>query len=174
MRYLRMLSNSVIAAALASAYVVALVLALNPSVPLSPEGVLPLLSTVGLYYTLNLTVVAYILLVLRQILSRELFSPAWISVGVLVWLGAFAAAVGAGLMWRNVTTFALVLDTASKTALERSAVVLSLATLAFLVVAAIRRTVPEGRPGWATMLVIVMAASVVVPVALRGTVSVPV
>ena len=80
MRYLRMLSNSVIAAALASAYVIALVLALNPSVPLAPRGLIPLVSTVGLYYTLNLTVLAYVILVFWQIFSRELFSPAWISV----------------------------------------------------------------------------------------------
>lgn len=168
MRYLRMLSNSVIAAALASAYLVILVLALNPAVPLTLHGVMPLARTVGVYYTLNLTVVAYVLLVFRQILSRELFSPAWVSVGVLVWLGALSAAVGAGLMWRNATTFALVLDPASTTALARSTAALFLSAAAFVVVAIIRRRLPEGRFGWATMLVIVQAASIIVPLALRG------
>lgn len=168
MRYLRMLSNSVIAAALASAYVVTLVLALNPSVPLTPQGVIPLISTVGLYYTLNLTVLAYTVLVFWQLLSLELFSPAWISVGVLVWLGAFAAAVGSALMWRNVTTFALVLDDSAETALARIGIALALAAAAFVLVAMIRRTLPEGRPGWATLLVIVMGASVAFPLALRG------
>ena len=168
MRYLRMLSNSVIAAALASAYVLTLVLALNPSVPLTPQGVIPLVSTVGLYYTLNLTVLAYIVLVFWQLLSHELFSPAWISVGVLVWLGAFAAAVGSALMWRNVTTFALVLDDSAETALARIGIALTLAAAAFVLVAVIRRTLPEGRPGWAALLVIVMGASVAVPLALRG------
>ncbi len=168
MRYLRMLSNSVIAAALASAYVLTLVLALNPSVPLTPQGVIPLISTVGLYYTLNLTVLAYIVLVFWQLVSLELFSPAWISVGVLVWLGAFAAAVGSALMWRNVTTFALVLDDSAETALARIGIALTLAAAAFVLVAVIRRTLPEGRPGWATLLVIVMGASVTFPLALRG------
>jgi predicted AlkP superfamily phosphohydrolase/phosphomutase len=168
MRYLRMLSNSVIAAALASAYVLTLVLALNPSVPLTPQGVIPLISTVGLYYTLNLTVLAYIVLVFWQLVSLELFSPAWISVGVLVWLGAFAAAVGSALMWRNVTTFALVLDDSAETALARIGIALTLAAAAFVLVAVIRRTLPEGRPGWATLLVIVMGASVALPLALRG------
>ena len=163
-----MLSNSVIAAALASAYVVILVLALNPSVPLTVEGMMPLLRTVGLYYTLNLTVVAYLLLVMWQLLSRELFSPAWISVGVLVWLGTLAAGIGAALMLRNVVSFSLVLDGASAAALARSAIVLFVAALSFLVVAVIRRTLPEGRPGWATLLVIVMAASVAAPLTLRG------
>jgi len=163
-----MLSNSVIAAALASAYVLTLVLALNPSVPLTPQGVIPLISTVGLYYTLNLTVLAYIVLVFWQLVSLELFSPAWISVGVLVWLGAFAAAVGSALMWRNVTTFALVLDDSAETALARIGIALTLAAAAFVLVAVIRRTLPEGRPGWATLLVIVMGASVALPLALRG------
>ena len=168
MRYLRMLSNSVIAAALASAYVLTLVLALNPSVPLTPQGVIPLISTVGLYYTLNLTVLAYIVLVFWQLLSLELFSPAWISVGVLVWLGAFAAAVGSALMWRNVTTFALVLDDSAEAALAQIGIALTLAAAAFVLVAVIRRTLPEGRPGWATLLVIVMGASVAFPLVLRG------
>ena len=168
MRYLRMLSNSVIAAALASAYVVTLVLALNPSIPLTAAGVVPLLATVGLYYVLNLTVLVYVILVLWQLVSRELFSPAWISVGVLVWLGAFAAAVGAALMLRNVTTFALVLDDSAETALARIGVALALAAAAFVVVAIVRRTIPEGRIGWATLLVIVMIASVAAPLALRG------
>jgi predicted AlkP superfamily phosphohydrolase/phosphomutase len=163
-----MLSNSVIAAALASAYVMTLVLALNPSVPLTLQGLIPLISTIGLYYTLNLTVLAYIVLVFWQVFSRELFSPAWISVGVLVWLGAFAAAVGAALMWRNVTTFALVLDDSAETALARIGVALTLAVASFVLVALIRRTLPEGRPGWATLLVMVMVASVAVPLALRG------
>jgi hypothetical protein len=38
--------------------------------------------------------VFYAVLVVRQLLARELFSPAWISVGILAWLGAVAAAAG--------------------------------------------------------------------------------
>lgn len=45
---------------------------------------------------------------------------------------------------------------------------LSFAALAFIVVSVIRRSIPEGRPGWATLLVLVMGGSVVVPLALRG------
>ena len=45
-----MLSNSVAAACVASAYVLALVLHLNPTVPLHPIQIVPLTTTVGLYY----------------------------------------------------------------------------------------------------------------------------
>src|SRR3954464_1797738 len=62
MRYLRMLSNSIAAAALATSYVLALVLHLNPNLPLHPARLAPLVATVGLYYVVHLTVIAYILL----------------------------------------------------------------------------------------------------------------
>ncbi len=78
------------AAALATSYVIALVLHLNPNLPLHPTRLAPLLATVGLYYVVHLTVIFYILLVVRQLLAREVFSPAWISVDVLTWLGAMA------------------------------------------------------------------------------------
>jgi hypothetical protein len=115
-----MLSNSIAAAALATAYVIALVLHLNPSLPLHPSRFAPLIATVGVYYIVHLTVVFYILLVARQLLARELFSPAWLSVDVLTWLSAIAAGGGAVLMWRNLVAFSLVLDSATATALLAS------------------------------------------------------
>src|SRR5262245_58203517 len=136
MRYLRMLSNSVVAAALAASYVLVLVLELNPTVPLTTEHVWPLVATVGVYYAVHLTVICYVLLVTRQIFARELFSPAWVSVGVLVWLGAVASAAGSVLMWRNLSTFALVLDDLSVRALVWSAVTLAVASLLFILVGA--------------------------------------
>ena len=110
MRYLRMLSNSVAAAVLATAYVLTLVLQLNPTLPLHPARLVPIATTVGLFYALHLTVIFYVVLVLWQLFARELFSPAWISVGVLTWLGAAAAVAGAALMWANLRTFELVLE----------------------------------------------------------------
>ena len=81
-----MLSNSIVAGALASCYVLVLVLQLNPRLPISPGDLIPIAGTIGLYYAVHLTVIFYVLLVLRQLFARELFSPAWISVGVLSWL----------------------------------------------------------------------------------------
>lgn len=169
-----MLSNSVVAAALAGAYVVALVLALNPTVPLTPHDVRPLVTSVGLYYAAHLTVVAYALLVARQLLSRELFSPAWISVGVLVWMGAIASGVGAALMWRNLATFALVLDPAAAQALRRGGLVLAAASVMFIATAFVRWNAPHARLTWSSLLLMIMAGSVALPLALRGHVLPPV
>jgi predicted AlkP superfamily phosphohydrolase/phosphomutase len=163
-----MLSNSMLAAVLSTAYVIALVLHLNPHLPLHPTRLAPLFSTVGLFYAVHLTAIFYILLVLRQLLAREVFSPAWTSVGVLVWLGAMASAAGATLMWRNLRTFALVLDTTTAVALDRSAMVLAATTVACVLLAIFRRTAPGARAVWAPLFVVVMAGSIGGLFALRG------
>ena len=136
MRYLRMLSNSIAAAVLASTYVVTLVLQLNPTLPLHPARLVPIATTVGLFYALHLTVLFYVVLVLRQLFARELFSPAWISIGVLTWLGAAAAAAGAALMWANLGTFQLVLEPDTVRRVGNGAVILSMRRPPFCHVAA--------------------------------------
>lgn len=163
-----MLCNAMAAGALATAYVVALFLHLNPNLPLNPVRIAPLVSTVGLYYFVNLTAVFYALLVVRQLVAREVFSPAWVSVGVLTWLGALAAAAASVLMWRNRAAFTLVLSDEMAIALDRSAVTLSAAALLFVLVAFTRWTAPRARAMWASMFLAVAAASVAAPLALRG------
>ncbi|MCU1384428.1 MAG: hypothetical protein JWL71_3125 [Acidobacteria bacterium] len=168
MRYLRMLSNSMAAAALATSYVIALVLHLNPNLPLHPSRFAPLLATVGLYYGVHLTVICYILLVLRQLFARELFSPAWLSVDVLTWLGALASAAGALLMWRNLVTFALVLDAATTAALMKSTAVLAATSVFCLLLALFRRKAPGARAIWAPLFGALLLSSVAALLALRG------
>ena len=168
MRYLRMLSNSMAAAALATSYVLALVLHLNPNLPLHPARLAPLVATVGLYYVVHLTVACYVLLVLRQLLAREVFSPAWISVEVLTWMGALAAAAGATLMWRNLVSFSLVLDDGTSTALIESTLVLAATAVLCLLLAVFRKQAPGARAIWAPMFAILLLSSVAALLALRG------
>src|SRR5437667_3196565 len=163
-----MLSNSMAAAALATSYVIALVLHLNPSVPINPAQLVPIVSTIGLFYFVHLAAIAYVLLVLRQLLAREVFSPAWISVDVMTWLGTMAAAAGATLMWRNLNTFSLVLDEATASALDRSATALAIAAALLALVALCRAKAPRAKAWWAALLVLVAAGSAVAPFAVRG------
>src|SRR5437016_1194060 len=167
-RYLRMLSNSVAAAVLATAYVLALVLELNPALPLHPSRLIPLVATVGLFYGFHLTVIFYVLLVLRQLLARELFSPAWISVEILAWLTAISASAGALLMWRNVAASSLVLDPATASTIVRSGYALAAAAACCFIVAVLHRGRPRARAAWVSMFLLIAAASVATPMALRG------
>lgn len=163
-----MLVNSVVAACLAAAYVLVLVLLLNPALPLQRETLVPLVTSVGLFYALQLTVVFYVLLVLWQLLARFVFSPAWVSVGALVWLSAMSSAVGAALMWRNLRTFGNVLDPDMATALNRSVSVLVTTSMLCLVLARLRQRSPERRRLWASLLVMTVGGSFVATLALRG------
>lgn len=163
-----MLSNSVVAACLGTAYVLALVLHLNPTLPLHPVRIVPLVATVGLYYAIHLTVVGYILLVLRQLLAREVFSPAWVSVGALGWLTAMSAGTGATLMWANVRTFGRVLDPTTADALNRSAAVLAATAGLSVGLSLLRRRNHEARVAWAVLLVAIAGTSVAASLALRG------
>jgi len=163
-----MLSNSMVAAALATSYVIALVLQLNPHLPINPARLEAVVSTIGLFYFVHLTAFAYLLLVLRQLLARELFSPAWISIDVLTWLGAMATAAGATLMWRNLSTFSLVLDDATASALDKSAAALAAGAALFALVALGRAKAPHAKAAWAPLVVLVALASAAAPLAIRG------
>src|SRR5437867_11034089 len=170
-----MLSNSLVAGVLAACYVLALVLQLNPTLPLHPARLVPLAATIGLFYAVHLTVIFYVLLVVRQLLARELFSPAWISVGVLAWLGAAAAAAGAALMWGNLHTFTIVLEPTTVNEIAKGMLSLVASASLFAVVALLRAHFrPRQRAACALLLVIVAGGSVLAPLVLRGRGAVPV
>jgi hypothetical protein len=164
-----MLSNSLAAALLASAYVLIVFLQLNPSLPLSPARLLGLAQRVGSFYALNLTAVFYALLVLRQMLARELFSPAWISVRELLWMCALAAAAGAALMYGNLETYAIEIGPDTALALASGALILAAASVLLVFVSIVRSRFSRSRPiAAAVVLVAISAASVAGPLATRG------
>ena len=162
-----MLTNSIVAGALAASYVVVLFFHLNPALPLNPLTIGPLALAVGVFYTGALAAIAYGLLLLRALFSRDRFSPAWISVGVLAWLGFAAAAAGAIEMWANVDTFGLVLEATTTETLWQSAIAVAIAAVLLLMLA-IAQQYSRHRGLWAMSVCSVAALSVVVPVVLRG------
>ena len=167
MRYLRMLSNSVIAAGLASGYLTALVLQLNPSVPIDPGTLAPLALVLAVAYGANLTVVFYALIVLRQILAVEVLSPGWLSVRLLSWLGTMAAGGGAALMWLNLRSFGPVLDAETRNEMVVGATIVSATGLVFLAIGLAHLGRRGGRMS-AALLSTTMALSVIAPVMARG------
>ena len=85
------------------------ILQLN-GLPDAAGALAPVFLMTGAAYRLNLTVVFYALIVLRQILAVEVLSPGWVSVRLLSWLLTMAAAGRASVMWLNVRGFGDVLD----------------------------------------------------------------
>ena len=169
-----MLSNSIVAALVGSAYMLALVLQLNPAQGLEWSRLVPIAATIGLFYAVHLTVIFYILLVLRQIFARELFSPAWVSVGVLAWLVAVSALAGAALMWANIQTFDRVLEPSTVRQMTTGAITLVVSAACLVFVSLLRAHLGSaGRPVWAVLFVVVVGASVAAPLAARGRATPP-
>ena len=167
MRYLRMLSNAMIAGGLASGYLIALVLQLNPSFPIEPGALAPLAVVLGLAYGANLTVVFYALIVMRQILEVEVLSPGWLSVRLLSWLSTIAASGGATIMWLNLRGFGPVLDQATRDRMVVGASIISAAAVIFLLIGVAHLGRRGGRTS-ASILVTTMVLSVIGPIIARG------
>ena len=167
MRYLRMLSNSVIAAGLASGYLTTLFLQLNPAVSIEPATLVPLATVLAVAYGANLTVLFYALIVMRQILAVEVLSPGWLSVRLLSWLCTIAAAAGAALMWLNLLGFGDVLDRETRDRMFVGATSVTVAAGVFLILGLAHLGRRGGRVS-AAILSITMLLSVAVPVIARG------
>ena len=164
-----MLLNSALAGAIAGAYLTLLFLQLNPAVPLRADAVVPLAAALLLSYGVHFAVVFYALSVFRQVFGDDSVSPGWLSVRMLAWLVALAAACGAALMWLNLRGLRSSLDAASAQRMALGAAILTVAAVACLVLALVRRSVQPVR--WslgAALLAILLAGSVIGPFALRG------
>src|SRR5262249_30728348 len=162
-----MLTNSFVAGVLAASYVVVLFLHLNPALPLHPTAIAPLAMRVGLFYAVTVSAIVYAVLLLRALLGRDRFSPAWVSVSVLAWAGFAVAVAGAVEVWANVNTFGVVLEAKTTGTLWNSAIVVGGAA-ALLFLLAITQRYTERRALWAASVCIVAALSVAIPVVLRG------
>ena len=167
MRYLRMLSNSVIAAGVASGYLTALVLQLNPSISIDPATLLPLALVFGVAYGANLTVAFYALIVMRQILAVEVLSPGWLSVRLLSWLCTIAAGAGAALMWLNLRGFGDVLDPLTRDRMFNGAALVTAAAVIFLGLGLAHLGRRGGRIS-AAILSTTIVLSVAAPIVARG------
>lgn len=167
MRYLRMLSNSVIAAGVASGYLTALVLQLNPAIEIGPATLLPLAAILGVAYGANATVAFYALIVLRQILAVEVLSPGWLSVRLLSWLCTIAASAAAALMWLNLRGFGDVLDPLTRDRMLLGASLVTASAVVFLGLGLAHVGRRGGRLSGA-ILSITIVLSVITPVWARG------
>ena len=169
MRYLRMLTNAVLAGILAAVYLAILFLQLNPHLPLDPLVLWPLLAVVVGFYAVHAAVVFYTLIVLRQLLSAELLSPGWLSLRLLSWMSAAAATGAAALMWLNLRGLSTALAEEAARRLAVGAIAMGLSALALLTIAVVHYSF--GRRGnfvGASLFTLAVLASVTLPIVARG------
>src|SRR5215203_4592262 len=134
MRYLRMLTNSMIAGALGAAYLAIVVLQLNPDVPLASATPWWWFVTLALTYGVLIAITCYALIVAREFFAMGALSPGWASVRMLAWLAAALAAGAAALMWLNVRGFETTLGEAAARRMIIGAIATSAAAVILLVI----------------------------------------
>ena len=164
-----MLTNAVLAGALASVYIAILFLQVNPHLPLDPRDLWPLLMVVVGFYALHATALFYGVIVLRQLTSEEFLSPGWLSLRLLSWLSAAAATGSALLMWFNLEGLRTALAEDAARRLGVGALVMGLCALALLAIAVVHYSF--GRRGsvvGASLYALAVLASVTLPVVARG------
>jgi hypothetical protein len=169
MRFLRMLTNSLLAGALGAAYLTVLVLQLNPQIPLVSDTTWRWYLTLCLFYGVHLAVTFYVFIVVREFFSLRVLSPGWASVRLLAWMGASAAAVAAVLMWLNVRGFHAALTEEASWRMTAGAIATTASAVTLLGIAIAHYSF--GRRGsrvGATLFSLAVFASLVLPLAARG------
>jgi hypothetical protein len=169
MRFLRMLTNSLLAGALGAAFLTIIVLQLNSNVPLVSGTTWRLFVTLALFYGVNLAVLFYLLMVGGEFIGVYALSPGWVSVRVLAWLAAASAAGAAVLMWLNVSGFSVALDETAARRMTAGAAATAATAIVLLGLAGAHYSF--GRRGsrvGAGLLAIAIIGSLALPIAARG------
>lgn len=169
MRFFRMLTNSVLGGVLFAAYLAVLVLQVNPQLPLGPRVVADLFRVLFAFYGTHLAIVIYVVLVLSQIVSRDGFSPGWLSLRLLAWIAAIAASAAAVITWLNFQTYGRTLSDASADALVSGAAATALCAVLLFIIAGVHFSF--GRRGsrlGGSLFAVTVVASLALPLVARG------
>ena len=169
MRFLRTLTNSLLAGALGAAFLTIIVLQLNPNVPLVSGTTWRLFVMLALFYGVHLAALFYLLMVGGEFIGVYALSPAWVSVRVLAWLAAASSGVAAVLMWLNVSGFSTALDETAARRMTAGAAATAATAIVLLGLAGAHYSF--GRRGsrvGAGLLAIAVFGSLALPVAARG------
>jgi predicted AlkP superfamily phosphohydrolase/phosphomutase len=168
MHYLRMLSNAFVAGALVGVYVVLLVLQLNPMIQLTSGAAARLMLTWWMFYCLHATAIFYGLIVLRQMLAVEVRMPAWLSLRMIAPFAAIAGGACALVMWLNLDGFRTVLGAEAAGRMTAGAIFVSICAAICATLALLQLRLRLGRRAAGAGLTVVLFASMVGPLVLRG------
>ncbi|MCM3879570.1 MAG: alkaline phosphatase family protein [Vicinamibacterales bacterium] len=168
MQYLRMLTNSMIGGALVGAYVVVLVLQLNPGIQRDEVSIVPLAFTWWSFYGVHAAAFFYGLIVLRQMFAVEVRSPGWISLRLLAAFGTLAVCLSAVVTWLNLRGFRAVLGPDAAGRMTDGAVFVSVCAAICMGIAVVQQAVQRRRGITATVFAAALIASFAGPIVLRG------
>lgn len=167
-RHLRIVLNTVIAGGVFAAYLMVLFLQLNPAVPIHPGSVARLGASLFIWYGVWVALTFYLALLVRQAVAETVLSPGWVSFQLLVWLCLVASAIAATLMWLNLSRLRVTLDEAAARQMAMGAMALTFCVALLLVLGVFRFSFGRGGRTGPVAFGLVLAASVALPLWLRG------
>lgn len=170
MRYLRMLTNAVLGGAFGAAFVTVIFFQVNPHLPLAPSVLVPLYAVLFVSYGAHVAAAFYVLLVVRELMAREVLSPGWLSLRLLAWECAFVAAAATLVMWLNLQGVRLEMDAQTVRGLTAGTAATAVCTVLLFIIAVVHYSVGRrATSAGAVLLVLAGAASLALPLAARGT-----
>ena len=168
-RYLRLLSNSLVTGLVGAAYLTVLLLQLNPHIPLDSRVVAEWYAAVSLLYGVHLAIGSYLVMMMLEIMGLPVSAPAWISVRLQAWTGTALCAATALLMWMNLRAFSVTIGEEAAQRMAAGAVGVTGVAIVLLSIAIIYYSVGRrGSRAAAAVLAISLATSMALPLAVRG------
>lgn len=169
MRLIRMFTNAALVGLLGAAYVTALVLQLNPQMPLVSSTTVHWFVAALSVHGLLLTVAVWLALIIRDAFTGNPLQPAWLSVRVLAFTSAATAGAAAAISWGNWRGLQWVLDDTAAGRLRTGASVMTACAILLTLIAVARFSFGRrGRIYTGILMGAVLTVSIVVPTLVRG------
>ena len=175
MRYLRMVTNAIAAGFLAAVYLTVLVLQINPHVPMVSVTALHWFVALLALYAPYVSVIILLLILAREAIASRPLYPGWLSVRILAYLSAAAAAAAALLTWANLRGFRSMLAAGAADRMQQGAMATTVCALVLVGVVVLRYSFGRrGNPPAAALMLASVGASIGVPLWVRGPGEIPV
>lgn len=168
-RYLRLLSNAIVAGLVGAAYITVLVLQLNPHLPLVSRVVVEWYAAIAVLYGVHVAIACYLVMMALEVVGFPVSAPAWISVRLQAWMCGICCAAAAVLMWLNLRAFSVTIGEEASRRMAAGAVGTSGVALVLVALAVIYYSVGRrGSRAAAAVLFFAIGASMALPLAARG------
>ncbi|HEU4787860.1 MAG TPA: alkaline phosphatase family protein [Gemmatimonadaceae bacterium] len=169
MRYLRLLSNAIVAGLIGAAYLTVLLLQINPDLPLSGRIVGEWYLALATLYAVHIAVLCYLTMMLLELTGLPVSAPAWISVRLQAWITSVACAAAAVLTWLNLNGLSQAIGEDAARHMTAGAVGTSGVAAVLLMIAIIYYSVGRrGSRAAAAVLALAIVTSLALPIAARG------
>ncbi len=169
MRYLRLLSNAIVAGLVGAAYLTVLLLQINPDLSLSGRAIGEWYVALVTLYGVHTAVVCYLAMMLLELVGLPVPAPAWISVRLQAWIASVACGAAAVLTWLNVNGLSQTIGEDAARHMTAGAVGTTGVAAVLLMIAIIYDSVGRrGSRAAAAVLALAIATSIALPLAARG------